>query len=144
MKNRLEPRRSSTRGPKKYSASMLKKMCPSPPWTNMYVMIVHGRRKIRSGTNARALVRPATVCWRKKTRTFAARKRVTHGVMMSPDAVPQCGSREHAAHDEPHVRRALGEAPDVPREPLRSVADQHAHARAVVSKRTLIGGPDAI
>ena len=42
--NRFEPSRSSTRGPKKYRASMLNRMCEIPfgSWRNMYVTIVHG------------------------------------------------------------------------------------------------------
>ena len=34
-RNRGLPSRASSRGPKKKSASMLKKMWPSPPWRNM-------------------------------------------------------------------------------------------------------------
>src|SRR5689334_20558251 len=59
---------------------MLKKMCPNPPCTNMYVTIVHGRRSTSPGKNMNSDVVPATVCCTKNIRTFAISRRRTQGV----------------------------------------------------------------
>ena len=51
---------------------------------------------------------------------------------------------EQAPHDEPHVRRPLGEPPHVPGEPMGAVADQHAHLDALGGEGTLRVGADAV
>src|SRR5689334_15083859 len=77
---RFSPRRCSTGGPKKYRASMLKKMCPIPPCANMYVMIVHGWTSTCDGSNKSRDVTPGEKYCRAKTRTFAMSRRWTQGV----------------------------------------------------------------
>ena len=53
---------------------MLNAMCQSPPWTNMYVAIVHHVEGKRSGARLSAsnTLSPKSVTWRKYTPTFAA------------------------------------------------------------------------
>src|SRR5262245_42770909 len=88
LMKRLEPMRDSTRGPKKYSASMLKKMCPNPLGScrNMYVMMVQGRPTTCAGTNMNASVTQGWASWRTNTAMLAIRSRVTQGVIGQPNA----------------------------------------------------------
>ena len=60
-----EPIRCSTRGPKKYSASMLNRMCVRLACANMYVIMVHGRTSTYAGTNASSDVTPGAACCTK-------------------------------------------------------------------------------
>ncbi len=48
-----DPIRASSRGPKKYSPIMLKRMCMKPPCRNMYVTTPHGCWRIHAGWNVR-------------------------------------------------------------------------------------------
>src|SRR4051812_28723376 len=84
--NGRDPMRSSTRGPKKYSASMLNRMCMKPPCRNMYVTTVHGRTSTSCGTNANPSISPGWVTWTKNAAMLAMRSARTTGVTprMSP------------------------------------------------------------
>src|SRR4051812_12382539 len=93
--NRPDPRRCSTRGPKKYRASMLKKMCPMPRGScaNMYVIIVHGRANAYTGMNSRKKVVPCTLICRNQMMTLAMISRWTHGVTGVPPLRIASGDR---------------------------------------------------
>ena len=85
--NLVDPTRSSTRGPKKYNASMLNRMWVIDACRNMYVTTVHGWANTYAGMKTSALVSPGDVCWRKNTRMLATISRLTHGVTKYTPAV---------------------------------------------------------
>ena len=74
MKVRL-PSRSSSRGPKKNSMSMLNRMCIMFACRNAYVTIDQGLNPIRAGTNAKSVRRPGIIQVRKYTTTLASSNR---------------------------------------------------------------------
>src|SRR5258707_7946493 len=55
----------------------------------------------------------------------------------------RASARKQAARDEEHVRRTLGQAAHVPGQPVRAVADEHAHGPAVAYQALLLGARDA-
>src|ERR1051325_168255 len=67
-----------------------------------------------------------------------------HATIETVFLIAPSSPRKDVLHHEPHVRRTLGEAPHVPREPVLAVRDQHAQRFARLDEPLLQPGLEAV